>query len=265
MSSLMSYFRNWGDSLTYSDRNTRTEITGENIEGNYYRFTMPFEGIVMLEGRAGADSSFFCHVWGDDDPITTGIDSNSGSPFGVRCIGRFHKGQFVRYVLSGFNEMHVYAYKLTGGGYNWLIKDLRKIVEECDLCLSSSMKFAHYLSSVTRSACQKQTPVPSLLKSRAVKIICSLARPMDMCARTTVRLTVQQKSPGQYFWGIIKTGAQQRANLSARMLTMVGLVLGSVLGKEISATYGLATMAQMKARLGSFLTKGCSPVMGGVL
>ena len=122
MSSLMSYLRNWGDSLTYSDQKTRTEITGENIEGNYYRFTMPFEGIVMLEGRAGADGSFFCHLWGDDDPITTGIDSNSGSPFGVRCIGRFHKGQFVRYILSGFNEMHVYAYKLTGGGITGLLR-----------------------------------------------------------------------------------------------------------------------------------------------
>lgn len=265
MSSLMSYLRNWGDSLTYSDKNSRTEITAENIEGNYYRFTMPFEGIVMLEGRAGADGSFFCHLWGDDDPITTGIDSNSGSPFGVRCIGRFHKGQFVRYVLSGFNEMHVYAYKLTGGGDNWLIKVLRKIVKEGTLCLNSLTKFAHFLSSVTRSACQKQTPVPSLLKSQVAKIICSLVRLMDMCALTTIKLMAQQKSPGQYFWGIIKTGAQQRANLSARMLTMVGLVLGSVLGKEISATYGLATMAQMKARLGSFLMKGCNPVMGGVL
>ena len=116
MNSLLSYLRNWGDSLTYSDRTARTEITGEQIEGNYYKFTMPFEGMAMIEGRAGANGMFQCHLWGDDDPWTTGIDSNSGSPFGARCIGRFRKGQIVRYVLTGFNEMHVYAYKLTGGG-----------------------------------------------------------------------------------------------------------------------------------------------------
>ena len=116
MKSIKQYLQSWGDSLTYSDRDKRTEITAEQTEGFYYKFTMPFEGIVMIEGRAGADGMFQCHLWGDDDPITTGIDSNAGSPFGVRCIGRFHKGQTVRYVLSGFNEMHVYAYKLTGGG-----------------------------------------------------------------------------------------------------------------------------------------------------
>ena len=114
MSKLVSYLRSWGKSITYTDNTARIEITTENT-ADMQTFTMPFDGIVMIEGRAGASGTFNCHLWGTNDPPTTSIDSNAGSPFTARSLGHFKKGNDVRYVLNGFNELKVYAYKLGGG------------------------------------------------------------------------------------------------------------------------------------------------------
>ena len=133
MSKLLSYLRAWGKSITYTNNSARTEMATENTSA-IQTFVMPFDGIVMIEGRAGASGAFNCHIWGTGDPPTTSIDSSAGSPFSVRSLGRFKKGNEVRYVLHGFNELNVYAYRL-GGGINRLITQVVRYVRGGGLCL----------------------------------------------------------------------------------------------------------------------------------